>query len=631
MAYTFDKQKLNRKNNPSSMSRGSSQTTQLPNSLVMRIMEKPQAEQEADWLSQGVASTTPDEIMREMGSRLGADFSNVQFHSDSLSMNRSQALGARAWAQGRDVYFNKEGFDPKVAAHELVHTVQQGAVQGNVSQSMPLGAVQMLPGDEDEGLINEDAVQDAKNAGADPLEAQILATFNSDFGSRCYRNFEKKLKEMVKKGGGKNIPTYTREGAIHFLVEGAIRDSSGKDILQEIVNRPIETKDDADQRAKEYRGFIKFLSTRLGDFGLEELAVETNLTDPRKRMKFDHTRSTKDTRRQRAYEIESSTKIKEGREGYDVKKAFNPTNDPELALVQDRIDAARSAKDAYRVFAEFTGNKSGSYKDSYNSTRGLDLTLLQKKLKNMARVVVDYPELRGKIGDMITEPKRKKDEKTKKWGDNSTIMATAGTLGGRHKAYITYNAFMDKAGKDMDEQRKSAEFEDSWKNLLTAPRAYAGTHELGHVLTSTLEDPDNEDQAIIQHKSNSISNDLLKKASGWNAWQKNIMSYDDVTKVAYHEHTFGNGQEIKTIDPRGSNWHKGLKHTSYYGSENPSEMFAEAVADVYAHGKEARPMSIELMKVYEQRQKEETKKRFFDEQRKPGFFKKYFGWLTKWF
>ena len=60
-------------------------------------------------------------------------------------------------------------------------------------------------------------------------------------------------------------------------------------------------------------------------------------------------------------------------------------------------------------------------------------------------------------------------------------------------------------------------------------------------------------------------------------------------------------------------------------------MFAEAVADVYAHGKEARPMSIELMKVYEQRQKEETKKRFFDEQRKPGFFKKYFGWLTKWF
>ena len=70
----------------------------LPNSLLNRIMQDQQAENEADRLSQGVTSTTPDEIMREMGSRLGADFSNVQFHSDSLSTTRSQALGARAWA-----------------------------------------------------------------------------------------------------------------------------------------------------------------------------------------------------------------------------------------------------------------------------------------------------------------------------------------------------------------------------------------------------------------------------------------------------------------------------------------------------------------------------------------------------
>ena len=83
--------------------------------------------------------------MREMGSRLGADFSDVQFHSDSLSAERSRAMGARAWAQGSDVYFGKGGFDPKAAAHELVHTVQQGAVRGNVSESMPMGAVQMLP------------------------------------------------------------------------------------------------------------------------------------------------------------------------------------------------------------------------------------------------------------------------------------------------------------------------------------------------------------------------------------------------------------------------------------------------------------------------------------------------------
>ena len=60
-------------------------------------------------------------------------------------------------------------------------------------------------------------------------------------------------------------------------------------------------------------------------------------------------------------------------------------------------------------------------------------------------------------------------------------------------------------------------------------------------------------------------------------------------------------------------------------------MFREAVADVYAHSKEAIPMSIEMMKGYEKHQKEETKNRFFDEQIKPGFRKKWFGWLGKIF
>ena len=72
-------------------------------------------------------------------------FSGVRFHSDANSVNRSQLIGARAWAQGKDVYFGKGGFSPSVAAHELVHTVQQGAVSGNVSESMPMGAVQMIP------------------------------------------------------------------------------------------------------------------------------------------------------------------------------------------------------------------------------------------------------------------------------------------------------------------------------------------------------------------------------------------------------------------------------------------------------------------------------------------------------
>ena len=149
MAYDFDKKKeSDEKNTAKGTGERSASGPRLPNSLIMRIMEDPAAEQEADRLSSGVRANTPNTLMREMGGRLGADFSSVRFHSDSDSLSKSRAMGARAWAQGRDVYFGRGGFEPSVAAHELVHTVQQGAVKGNVSQSMPLGTVQMLP-DED--------------------------------------------------------------------------------------------------------------------------------------------------------------------------------------------------------------------------------------------------------------------------------------------------------------------------------------------------------------------------------------------------------------------------------------------------------------------------------------------------
>ena len=101
MIYTFGKRK-NISNNSAVQnilqeSKQKKETT--PNSMMLRIMEDQQAENEAEQLSKDVTSTTPDEIMRGMGSRLGADFSNVQFHSDSLSMNRSRAMDARAYAQ----------------------------------------------------------------------------------------------------------------------------------------------------------------------------------------------------------------------------------------------------------------------------------------------------------------------------------------------------------------------------------------------------------------------------------------------------------------------------------------------------------------------------------------------------
>ncbi len=107
----------------------------------------PEAEREADRLASAAqGARTPEEVKARMGQRLGAAFPGVRFHADSGALRTAEDMGARAYATGRDIYFGQGGFDPAVAAHELVHTVQQGQVESSApTVSAPAGQVQMLP------------------------------------------------------------------------------------------------------------------------------------------------------------------------------------------------------------------------------------------------------------------------------------------------------------------------------------------------------------------------------------------------------------------------------------------------------------------------------------------------------
>lgn len=97
------------------------------------------------------AARTPEEVKSQLGAAMGTDFSAVRFHTGGDAVRRTDAIGARAYTAGQDVYFGREGFDPTVAAHELVHTAQQGtavpAGGGMTSSVTPVaaGTVQMMP------------------------------------------------------------------------------------------------------------------------------------------------------------------------------------------------------------------------------------------------------------------------------------------------------------------------------------------------------------------------------------------------------------------------------------------------------------------------------------------------------
>ncbi len=84
--------------------------------------------------SKGGGSTLPDDTKSSMESGFDADFSNVRIHTGTQANEMNSELGARAFTHGSDIYFNKGEYNPNTTsgqhllAHELTHTVQQGAV-----------------------------------------------------------------------------------------------------------------------------------------------------------------------------------------------------------------------------------------------------------------------------------------------------------------------------------------------------------------------------------------------------------------------------------------------------------------------------------------------------------------------
>lgn len=100
--------------------------------------------------AQGGGQALPTTLRREFEPKFGADFSNVQVHTDSQSAQLNQQVGARAFTHRNHIYLNSGQYNPQTAggkqllAHELTHTIQQGAAKGNNKlQKKPMGIQRM--------------------------------------------------------------------------------------------------------------------------------------------------------------------------------------------------------------------------------------------------------------------------------------------------------------------------------------------------------------------------------------------------------------------------------------------------------------------------------------------------------
>ncbi|MCU1487653.1 MAG: hypothetical protein JWN67_4399 [Actinomycetia bacterium] len=79
----------------------------------------------------GGGAALPDGVRGSMEGAFGADLGDVRVHTGGEADTLSQALGARAFTTGNDIFFANGEYDPssragqETLAHELTHTVQQ--------------------------------------------------------------------------------------------------------------------------------------------------------------------------------------------------------------------------------------------------------------------------------------------------------------------------------------------------------------------------------------------------------------------------------------------------------------------------------------------------------------------------
>jgi hypothetical protein len=273
------------------------------------------------------------------------------------------------------------------------------------------------------------------------------------------------------------------------------------------------------------------------------------------------------------------------------------------------------------------------------------MKIFRSKLKNMARVVTDYPELKHMIGSMdLIDPQ------------SSTLMSTRGTRGGNQPAEFRYNKRLDREGIWGDLDRDIKDEQNKHSHFHISPREYEGTHELGHAMASLLvEDTGARERYFrmtnthnrIVNKANGIvprpfmggggspmsnqigeetyelpENDMLESVLAKDNFR--IMKQYNISKLhgmkqdkTENGHDFLKGQmNTRELFAKGV--------TSGYGSSSAGELFAEAVSDVYSHGSSAKDVSKELVKEYEGRQKKMVRERF--DRNKKTWWQRLFGW-----
>ena len=169
--------------------------------------------------------------------RFGHDFSRVRVHTDAQAARSAQSVGAQAYTVGNHIVFNEGRYAPATAsggellAHELTHTVQQGAANtvrrsaGGFFANIGRGIASIFT---DEPDYSNDDLNDY--LGVLDKTGDIEDDYDSDNKARAVVN-------KWKKGGSEFSLTEQRKALlIREMLSGAVFDDD-EDAILEVLER----------------------------------------------------------------------------------------------------------------------------------------------------------------------------------------------------------------------------------------------------------------------------------------------------------------------------------------------------------------------------------------------------------
>ncbi len=115
--------------------------------------EVEQSVQQSIQAARGGGHPLDERVRGSMEQGFGADFSGVRIHTGPQADSLNRSLNAKAFTTGNDIFFGQGQYQPgsnsgqKLLAHELTHTVQQGAASQTVARKVTFsrGAASQSP------------------------------------------------------------------------------------------------------------------------------------------------------------------------------------------------------------------------------------------------------------------------------------------------------------------------------------------------------------------------------------------------------------------------------------------------------------------------------------------------------